>query len=70
MYPAVVVSLACLVLSCLIGIVLLMIIRGIKRRKEEREEKLMRQIKDLTGQDYVKGHTTVKDLEERYGKKG
>ena len=70
MYYAFRLSLSCLALGCLIGVVAWMIIRERQRRKRQREENFKRRIQEFTGQDFVKGHTTVKDLEDLYGKKG
>jgi len=70
MDSAYVLSLSCLALSCLIGVVIWFVVREKKRRKREREESLKRQIRELTGQDFVPGCTSVKDLEHLYGKKG
>ena len=70
MYPAIIISLSCLALSCVIGVVALIVSREAKRRKQEKEERLKRRVTEMTGQDFVKGHTTVQDLEEKYGKKG
>ena len=70
MFPALTVSLACLAVSCLIGLLILAAVRETRRRKREKEEELKRRVTELTGQDFVKGHTTVKDLEKMYGKKG
>jgi hypothetical protein len=70
MYPAVTISLASLVIACVIGIIVLIGKREIARRKRERQERLKRRVKELTGQDFVKGYTSVEDLERMYGKKG
>jgi hypothetical protein len=70
MYSAVWISLSCLAVSCLIGAIVWMAVRDAKRRKKRQEEQLKRRVKEVTGQDFVKGFTTVKDLEEQYGKKG
>jgi len=70
MYPAVLVSLSCLAIACIVGGIFWFAAREAKRRKKEREEKLKERVKELTGEDFVKGYTTVKDLEKLYGKKG
>jgi hypothetical protein len=70
MYPAVTVSLACLLIACIIGFLFWSGQRELARRKRKREEDLKRRVKELTGEDFVKGHTSVKDLERLYGKKG
>jgi len=70
MYPALTVSLSCLVLACLIGVIVWIGLHQLKRRKRQREEELKRRVHELTGQDFVKGYTSVEDLERRYGKKG
>jgi hypothetical protein len=70
MDSAYILSLSCLALGCVIGLVAWTIVREQKRRKREREETLKRRIREYTGQDFVKGHTSVKDLEDLYGKKG
>jgi membrane protein implicated in regulation of membrane protease activity len=70
MYSAYTLSLSCLVLACLVGVVIWMIVREHQRRKRGREEALKRRIQEFTGQKFVTGHTTVEDLEREYGKKG
>ena len=70
MYPALSVSLSCLAIACLIGVVFWIFLHEAKRRKREREEKLKRRVQELTGEDFVKGYTSVNDLERMYGKKG
>ncbi len=69
-YPALIVSLSCLALAVIIGIVIWAGMREARRRKEQKEEALKRRIEELTGQDFVSGVTSVKDLERKYGKKG
>jgi hypothetical protein len=70
MYPAVTISLASLAIACVIGIIVWIGKREIDRRKREREERLKRRVLELTGEDFVKGYTSVEDLERTYGKKG
>ena len=70
MYPSWTLSLSCLGIACVIGFILWAVLLEKRRRKRHREEDLKRQIKEITGDDWVKGHTTVKDLERRYGRKG
>jgi len=67
---ALILSLSCLLLACLIGGAIWWIRREQKRRKRERQEALKRRIQEIAGQDFVVGHTTVKDLEHLYGKRG
>lgn len=70
MYRAWLVSLSSLLLACMVGFLFWAFLFERKRRKRRKDEELKRRIKELTGEDYVKGHTTVKDLERMYGKKG
>lgn len=70
MYPAVTISLACLALASIIGFLVWLAANEAKRRKRRREEEIKRRVEELTGRDFVKGYTTVKDLERKFGKKG
>ncbi len=70
LYPAVAVSLSCMAIAVLIGILVWAGLRSAERRRREREERLKRRVEELTGQDFVKGFTSVADLERKYGKKG
>ena len=70
MYPAVTLSLACLAMAVIIGIIVWMGLRARERRKREHEETIKRQIAEFTGEDFIRGRTTVGDLERKYGKKG
>jgi len=69
-YPALLTSLSCLLLAVILGIIVWMGMRELQRRKQKREEELKRRIEELTGQNFVKGVTTVQDLERKFGKKG
>jgi len=70
MYPAVTLSLSCLAIAMIIGVIVWMGLRSRERRRREYEEKLKRQIVEFTGDDFIRGHTTVQDLERKFGKKG
>ena len=70
MYPAVTVSLSCLFIAVAIGLIVWFIAYSTKRSKRLKEEALKRRVKELTGEDFVRGHTTVQDLERQYRKKG
>ncbi len=70
MYPAIGVSLSCLMLAILLGLLLLYFRRDAKKRRKQKEERLRQQVRELTGKDLAQGPATVKDLEKLYGRKG
>ena len=70
MFQTTTISFACLVIACLLGVVVWLIQREVSRRKREREHSLKHQISEMTGEELPSGHTTVKDLEKKFGQKG
>jgi hypothetical protein len=54
----------------MIGLLVWYIKYNTKKRKKMQEERLKQRVKEFTGQDFVKGYTTVRDLEKQYREKG
>ncbi len=69
-YPALTLSLSCLLIAMILGVLVWAGKRALERRRQRREEALKRKILELTGQDFATGLTSVKDLERKYGKRG